>query len=389
MKSSRETHSHGPTEPLSPFCIRDVEGAEALRDDWAELFEESSPRHPFLHGDWYLNWWQAFSQPEWDMRLWGVRERDKLLAVAPLYVRVERRWGRRVRVLRFWADPHSNRTGPLCAPDGSQPILDTLSRAIVDSGSWDLAIFEYLDLADTVIQGFIDGFAGLGCRVGISANYVSPKLHLPKAPEDVEARIGSSFRQSLRRKLKAAEKEGVGVAWMEGADGMAPAFQVSRETWQHEAGTGLDSTPALARFSSGLFERPWLKERVRVALLELKGTPVAFELNLRMNRTLYNLKVGYDGEKASLSPGIVLRHETIKAAVLDGFDVFDFLGETEPYKNHWANDVTPHSTATVFRPTVGGALLHFALFRAKPFLGGVPGVRRLARALRAFGRGGG
>lgn len=373
----------GTERPYSTFCLDDHESAERLRDEWAALFEEAAPRHPFLHPDWYLNWWKAFSRPEWAMRLWGVREGGVLRAVAPMYVSAERRWGGRDRVLRFWADPSSNRAGPLSAPDGSRGTLAALARAIEASGGWDVAVLEYLDLADPVSGAFHDGFVRAGCKVGVSEGYASPMLHLPNDPDDVDARLGSSFRQSLRRKLKATREQDARVVVREGADGMGPVFGLSKLTWQHEAGTGLESTSAFARFHRGIFQRPWLRERVRVALLEIQTVPIAFELNLQMDRTLYNLKVGYDPQHGALSPGIVLRHETIRAAIADGFEAFDFLGEAEAYKNHWADSVTRHGTSMVFPPTLRGAACHFVLFRVKPFLRRVPGVRRLARALRS------
>lgn len=160
------------------------------------------------------------------------------------------------------------------------------------------------------------------------------------------------------------------------------AFAVSRESWQHANGTGLDTTPESAAFFRGMVEDDWLRDRLRIPVLIRDGKPMAYEWNLAEGPRLFNLKVGYRPPSASLSPGLVLRHHTVAEAMAGGLEEFDFLGSVEPYKMHWATGTRRHGTLFVFRGGIRASAIHGVLYRARPALKRSGLAVRVVRALR-------
>jgi CelD/BcsL family acetyltransferase involved in cellulose biosynthesis len=132
---------------------------------------------------------------------------------------------------------------------------------------------------------------------------------------------------------------------------------------------------------------PWLRERLEILVLSREGDPLAYEWNLRTPARLFNLKVGYREEEGALSPGLVLRHHAVARALAAGLREFDFLGEVERYKMHWATGTRPHGTLLAYRGGPRLALVHGIRHRLRPALKRSPLLVRLIRLLRGDAEG--
>ena len=101
------------------------------------------------------------------------------------------------------------------------------------------------------------------------------------------------------------------------------------------------------------------------------------------NTRYYNLKVGYHRASNILSPGIVLRHHVLEHAVNTGFREFDFLGDVEEYKMHWACGVRKHGNILFVRRRGYWWACYRARYGAKRFLEyRLPWVLELKRVIQ-------
>jgi CelD/BcsL family acetyltransferase involved in cellulose biosynthesis len=195
----------------------------------------------------------------------------------------------------------------------------------------------------------------------------SPIVDLGDDPDALRARLGGSFRSTLRRKVKKADAVGLTAEIRRDAAALDEAFEVAVDTWAHREGTGIGSTAENRTFYSTLAaeaeEAGWL----RVALLrDAAGAAVAFELNLVRYGEAVNLKLGYRDAARHLSPGLVLRSHVVDALIAEGAATFDLLGIDEPYKLHWTDRTVPHLRLRAFPPTTAGRLRHLYRHRLRP-----------------------
>lgn len=350
--------------------LESTDAVRELSDEWTALLDGALDPHPFVSPDWLLTWWGAFGDPSWRMQFGVLRRDGALVGVAPLYVSKERRWGRTAQVLRFWENPYSNRIALLVsaeiAPDAIRELVEGLYSHL--TVGWDIADLGPMVLADETTQLLVaelsDGRAGRAIVEG----YASPYRDLPESAELLEQSLGSSFKKSLRRKINKANRSNVRIEITADPQQLPVAMEISEETWQHDAGTGIGSSQEIKAFYEGIAAAFGETGHLQLAFLSIDEIPIAFELNVTLARTLYNLKVGYLKTHNDLSPGIVLRHHVLCHAIEQGFEEFDFLGASEGYKLHWASGTRPHGNVLFARRRGYWWILYLLRYAARPFL---------------------
>jgi CelD/BcsL family acetyltransferase involved in cellulose biosynthesis len=115
------------------------------------------------------------------------------------------------------------------------------------------------------------------------------------------------------------------------------------------AGNGHSQQPRTERlyreFARRAAQRGWL----RLHLLELDGRPIAGDLACSFAGGSFLLKTGFDERYARLSPGLLLRAEALRAAIVEGSSSYDFLGEPDDWKLSWTSDARPRTVVNAYR----------------------------------------
>ena len=75
----------------------------------------------------------------------------------------------------------------------------------------------------------------------------------------------------------------------------------------------------------------------RLAVLEAGGEPVAFEYGLHAGANYHFWLPAYEASVSRYSPGILLSLDTMRLGSAEGFRVFDYGFEAEPYKKYFCN----------------------------------------------------
>ena len=356
--------------------VDDSAGVAALRLEWTALLETAVTSSVFLTPEWLGAWWGAFGGGL-QMHLVAVRDGGRLVGLAPLAMGEVSTFGRRRRAVVGWSNDFTDRFG-LVVDAEAREAVEALARHLADLGGWGIIDLHPLVSNAPVTRWLQSALRSSGCGVGIVPWWESPIVQLPGTIEDLSARLGGSFRSTLRRKVRAGEKQGLLVEMRRDAAALQEAFAVSRDGWAHREGTGICSTPEIEGFYRNLAgaaeERGWL----RVALLRREGRAIAFELNLVRSGAGYNLKLGYRDSESSVSPGLVLRSHVMESLIAEGVTSFDLLGSAESYKLHWTDRVVPHVRMRAFPPTLPGRAAHLYRQRLRPLAG-----RALNRARRS------
>ncbi|MEM9413043.1 MAG: GNAT family N-acetyltransferase, partial [Planctomycetota bacterium] len=77
--------------------------------------------------------------------------------------------------------------------------------------------------------------------------------------------------------------------------------------------------------------------------IELRGKPIASTLFFHDRKNLLMYQTGFDPNVSTLEPGYLLIVATLKFAIENNFETFDFLRGDEPYKARWSSKQIPLS----------------------------------------------
>jgi CelD/BcsL family acetyltransferase involved in cellulose biosynthesis len=325
-----------------------------LADEWDDLADRAGAS-PFLRPGWIEAWLAAFGggAPE----IVALRREGRLAAVLPLV----RRRGALVSPTNW----HTPEWGVLAEDDAS--AQEAVAAALA-------ARPRRLSLA------FLGPGAEAARAAVASAGYSTLERTLLRSPTLALAGDRAAYmasRSSKRRKELARQRrrleEGGAVAFEvdETAARLEEGLAVEGSGWKLERGTAIVSQPETVRFYTEVAR--WAERRgaLRLGFLRLDGRAVAFEYCLEEAGVLYDLKGGYDHELRSCAPGMLIAQELVAWAFARGLARFELLGQAEPQKLYWTEDVHERTQLQAFAPTLSGRLEDAAWRHGRPL------VRRL------------
>src|SRR5262249_50035294 len=108
--------------------------------------------------------------------------------------------------------------------------------------------------------------------------------------------------------------------------------------------------------------------QLRLTFLRVAGKRIAFKYILESQRKLYAIKIGYDPEFHTYSPGSMLLNLVVKDACARGIKECDLLGGDDEWKFEWTKDKRKHRWLFLFRNRFRTRLLHCLKFRVLPTL---------------------
>lgn len=353
---------------------------------WDDLCGRALVSYPMLTHAWLDSWWRAFGDGS-EMRVLLVWCGEQLVGGAPFAIRGDTAFGRQRRILGMFANSWVDRIHVLLTEPAS-PVVDSMVAHLARiRREFDLIELAPLDAAESQTHLLIAALRR-EFRIGTEEHLQSPYLKLPEEWEELIQGLSSSFRQTVRRKVRKVETmPGVSMRIARDASCMAAIETVSLESWQHDQGTSMASSEQIRGFYARIIQAAAIKGTLRCAIMESDGEPVAFEFNLVHRSTLHNFKLGFRKQYAELSTGIVLKARVLKDAV-SGADAatlreYDFMGTTEPYKLNWAKNVRSHIRVWAVQRTSGIAPIIWVKFDLVPFVRTrFPGLAKHLRALR-------
>lgn len=358
--------------------IEDTTAFAKLREEWTELLSATPSDCLFLTWEWLITWWRHLADDR-RLSLLSVRSGGELIAIAPLAWR-PRRLGHllSVRSLEFLG------TGSigsdyldLIIRDGRAPEAAGALAAYLADGT---AVVRLAQVArDARGAGRLTAELGWrGWSVRWTPTSVCPFIDLAgHSWESYLASIGPAHRSNFRRRLRQLSR--LGEVRLERVETEAQRGDALRELvalhhtrWRTRGGSSALYNGALVafheEFSRLALERGWL----RLFTLRLDGEPIASVYGFRYRDTFYFYQSGFDPTYARQSVGLVALGLTIKAAVEERAQEYDFLHGDEEYKFRWAHRTRELRRLELYPPHLRGWLYRRAIQASR-------GARRVAR----------
>jgi CelD/BcsL family acetyltransferase involved in cellulose biosynthesis len=302
------------------------ESFETLHSLWLD------PKQPlqwdclFALPAWLRVWWTVFSN-ESSPHLSAVRERGRLVGIAPLLLKGEE--------ARFMGDPDvCDYQDFIVVPGREREFFEILLNHLRQQGIGSLDL-NAVRADSRMLSELLAVANSLECDVSCDPEDVTLELNLPNKWDTFLGELTGKQRHEVRRKLRRLYEAGeINYRVVE------DFAEVMDEMDTFLALFGLNRTDK-ATFMTGemrtyfrlLAEAMAKANLLKLSFLDLDGTPAAAVMSFDYNSTVYLYNNGYDGKFSSLSVGLLSKVLNIKDSIRRGRKKYDFLKGTEEYKH--------------------------------------------------------
>lgn len=175
---------------------------------------------------------------------------------------------------------------------------------------------------------------------------------------------GKSRTEWGRRERRLMEDQGAQFACLTEWNQIAPQFdallEIEASGWKGKEGSAIMQSPQTLAFYTACAKAWAAAGTLRIFVLYLERTPIAFEMNVQTGGRLNCVKHGYLEQHAKQGPGQVLRIQVLKWAFeRPDVTLFDMFGPSTEAKMKWATGTEALYTIRVFRRNLLGLLAWF------------------------------
>lgn len=357
----RQANGHPPPRDVTPPPPR-LEVLTSLADlqdaEYEELLQDAGTISPFMTLDWLEPWHAAFGSNH-DLHLAVVRQGERLLAVLPFMIGLERYHGVRRPVTRFIGTGPGLRgnyfTIPL-RPDATDQALDLIRDRI-----------EYLHTTTTLLlenlSPFADGTPTLNLlcyhpRRSLSITADGACIHgpLPDTFDEFIASVPAATRRTSLRHGDAVLRQHGDVEYRVcRTPGQIPEFLdwLARFSIERRAREGQQSTwglPENSEVRGQICARLLARDRLRLELLIYNRQPIAALIGFVYNNIYFCYNTALNQAFSDFQPGHILLAWRIRECISEGLSGFNFLVGDAEYKRQYFRQALPELTATVLPP---------------------------------------
>lgn len=294
---------------------------------WDGLVAATRQRSPFLSWTWQSEWAGVFAEDR-PLQIHCVEDGSgRLVALLPLY---EVSPG--TRQLLGGADVSDYLDLIAMRGREEEAWMALLQSRSAERVEWEL---HAVPAASPTVTALPQLAAAYGLSATVTVEERCPVLALPSSWETYLASLSGKHRHELLRKTRRLERD-------------APDARVSSVSAPAEIEARLGDFLSLhrrsrtgkARFMDQRMERFFRRILVafaergmcRLWFLDTSSGPIAAFVTIEWDETVGLYNSGFDPERATLSPGVVLLAQLVRDAIARGRRTFDFLRGEERYK---------------------------------------------------------
>lgn len=339
----------------------------SLREQWDEAVAAMEGANPFLAHVWLTAWCRHLA-PEAKLRVFVVRNGDRLLAAAPLALVRERYYGVPLRALIWIGDRASDRLQFVARTEAKGAAAALWTRIREHREGQALVRLEEVPAGSLTDHTVAVG----GGRVGRELSSVLPYVDLSRSWEEFEAQLPRKFRSELRTRTRVFDQWGrwklAVTRGAETARQLGRAAAVEQESAKVAGGYALLADPAQQAFlAEVLAGEDWGVEPV-LFHLEVDDAWVAYLLGFVHHSALCAYNMAYRTSYEKGSPGKWLFQEAMRWAHAQGLATFDFLRGANYMKSRWRPERCRNCRLVAFAGGPLPAALHAAVFSLRPRL---------------------
>ncbi len=320
------------------------ESFESVWDSWERILPNCATDTVFVTPWWHKTWWNNFGAKDngSERRILSVRDGDDLLGIAPLMSEGDR--------LTFLGDKDLTDYFDFIAPTATiDRFYPALWDAIADDG-WATLDLPSIPAGSPTLERLPALAEAAGMTVSIEEEETTPKTELPASWDEFLAGLRKKDRHELRRKLRRLDREAIALQYVAGdedaLDGsMQDFFRLLRAS-RDDKNEFL--TPEREAFFLDIARESMSRGQFILSFLKVDGENVASCICFDYGGDYLLYNSGYDPSYSRLSVGLINKALSLRAAIEEGRDTFNFLKGNERYKYNLGGQDAPvfHMTIT-------------------------------------------
>lgn len=308
--------------------INSIEEFDQLKTNWESVYAADPHAHIFVSWMW-LRGWLAMAPYAWFVLALRPDKQSPYVAFFPLIMRGPRIYQfRPIRTLHMGGQPIATYTGFVCLPEYEEEALEAFAYHIQRQLGWDR--FEMEAVLDPRLDAFLKCFPQE--EFDIRRTYGMPGLYIPLPDtwdDYLQQFLGSGTRQSLKRRIRQVKRLDKFSTTQVQADNVEMNIELLLTLWQKRWGP-----KPTARWRRRMLHYFFDNNNLWLTALWSGTIPIAALVALldRQKKTFTYYISGFNERFAKISPGRVMVAHSIRCAIEDGFQVYDFLTGTADYK---------------------------------------------------------
>jgi CelD/BcsL family acetyltransferase involved in cellulose biosynthesis len=378
-----QTLSRAGHTDLKVEIVRDLERFNALAPEWERLVNRWAADPLFLSHTWFQAWWDSFGAGR-ELHIVTLRSSGELVAAAPMMRTRAGLYGLKVDTLQGIYNPHTPRYDFIVGNNQEFRFYEAIWNELVRGRPSDMIMLPQIPDGSRTIRSMQTLAERAGWLSGQWVAPVSPFITLGCNYEAFFNTLKGGCRYNLRKRYERLNKLGpvdVEVITEHSAvrEAMKDGLRIEAAAWKGREGTAILSDPAVVEFYIRLAERQAELGRLRLTFLRMGGKRISFNYVLHDRKKLYGVKIGYDPEYHTYSPGNMLLNLILQTACDEGIEEYDFLGVDDEWKFEWTKQSREHRWLFLFRNGLRPRLLHYLKFGLIPKV--KPGLKSLCTYL--------
>lgn len=310
--------------------IDDIEQFDKLKTAWNQVYDTDKHAQVFLSWSWLRGWLEAKPE-EWLILALQSEDDYSYVAFFPIVIHSWKWNGIDIyRVLHTAGDPLADHRGFVCLPEYEEEAIRSFAVHIQENLQWDR--FQIKNLLDSHLSAFLKYFRRDKFNIEPIEENSYSYIPLPDTWEEyLKKFLGSKARKNIRHALRQVEKqsdihleEAQGDNFNTQLDALLNLMQMQR---------GFQPEHLLNMYRD-IFQRCAESDSLWLSVLWDRTKPIAATGMFidRQKKRAYGYMTGYNSEYSKLSPGRVMMAYSIKKAIENQFEVYDFLRGDEDYK---------------------------------------------------------
>jgi CelD/BcsL family acetyltransferase involved in cellulose biosynthesis len=184
--------------------------------------------------------------------------------------------------------------------------------------------------------------------------------------EPYEIAASSYLRRNLRKALLKVEQDG-GFEFLR-AGRFDPGLLAKLNELESTGWKGAEGSPVFQREKDRAFWNEVCAAAQEGGYLAMhamrrRGRVVAVSRSLNYRKRMFGVKMGWDQELKSYSPGHLLVREILRDCSRGGAAEFHLMGMRSAWKEQWTREALPHATCYVFRSGLFGKVTQAVVSR--------------------------
>jgi CelD/BcsL family acetyltransferase involved in cellulose biosynthesis len=350
--------------------IRDLDRFNSMATEWDRLVDRSPVERVFLSHAWLSTWWETFAADR-ELHIIAVKSGDELVGAVPMMRGRRNIYGVPLDSIESIYNPHTPRWDFIIADGLNHAVYRLVWSHLHDQADCDMIVLNQVPDPSGTIAAVESYARGNGWLTGQWGAPPSPYIPLSCTYEEFFGTLKGGYRYNLRKRHERLSKVGpVDVEVITDRQAVREAMQdglrIEAAAWKGTKGTAILSDPAVTEFYVRLAERQADLGQLRLTFLRVGGKRISFNYILSTQKKLYGVKIGYDPEYHTYSPGNMHLGLILQDACEEQIAEYDFLGVDDEWKLDWTKSTRGHRWLFLFRNHLRPRLAHFLKFTFVP-----------------------